>query len=265
LGTLHAMSTVAFVTGASSGFGRGLALRLAARGFAVSLAARRVERLEEVAEEVRAAGGRPLVCPCDVAERPQVLEAVARTRDELGPVDLLFANAGVDWPTYPDELDGREVAAMLAVNFLGAVYATEAVLPSMLERDSGRISVVGSLAGYGGLPSTAAYGASKAAVDAFFESLRIDLRETGVQVTIVTPGYVRTEMTEENPFPMPFLMELEPAVDRIEKAIFRGGRRVGFPFPLWIQTFLGQILPRWLYDILASGQDRDRRPDGGHR
>lgn len=255
------MRNVAFITGASSGFGRGLALRLARRGYAMGLAARRVERLEEVASAVEASGGRALVCPCDVAVRDQVLEAARKTGSTLGPVDLLFANAGVDLPTRPDELDGTEVASMISVNFLGAVYATEAVLPAMLERDSGRVVVVGSLAGYGGLPSTAAYSASKAAVDKFFESLRVDLRGTGVDVTVLTPGYVKTEMTDDNPYPMPFLMELDDALDRMERAIFEGGRRVGFPFPLWIQAFLGQILPRALYDRIAAGQDRN--PDGG--
>lgn len=251
------MSDVAFVTGASSGFGRGMALRLARRGWAVGLAARRVERLEEVAAEVEAAGGRAVVCPCDVSEREQVLEAVARTADAFGPTDLLFASAGVDWPTRARKLDGARVARMLSVNFLGSVYAAEAVLPSMLERDSGRLVVTGSLAGYGGLPFTASYCASKAALDGFFESLRIDLRGTGVAVTVLTPGYVKTELTEDNPFDMPFLMDLEPALDRMERAIFAGGRRVGFPFPLWIQAFLGQIVPRALYDRLAAGQDRD--------
>jgi short-subunit dehydrogenase len=255
------MSDVAFITGASSGFGRGLALRLARRGWSVGLAARRVERLEAVAEEVRAAGGAAAVCPCDVSERGQVLDAAARVEEELGSVDLLFANAGVDWPTRATELDGAEVAALTAVNYLGAVYATEAVLPGMRERGRGRLVAVGSLAGYGGLPFTAAYCASKAAVDKFFESLRIDLRGTGVQVTVVTPGYVKTEMTDDNPYPMPFLMELEPALDRIERAIDRGGRRVGFPWPLWFPALVGQVLPRSLYDRLAAGQDRD--PDRG--
>lgn len=250
------MSNVAFITGASSGFGRGLALRLAARGYAVGLAARRVDRLQEVATEVEEAGGRAVVCACDVAERDQVLDAVAKTAGAFGPVDLLFANAGVDWPTRAAELDGTQVASMLSINFLGAVYATEAVLPAMLERDAGRVVVVGSLAGYGGLPFTASYCASKAAVDKFFESLRVDLRGTGVQVTVLTPGYVKTEMTEDNPYPMPFLMELEPALDRMERAIFRGGRRVGFPFPLWMAALLGQILPRGIYDRLAASQDR---------
>lgn len=252
------MRKVAFITGASSGFGRGLALRLARSGWALGLAARRVERLEEVAAEVRVAGGEAVVCPCDVADRDEVLGAVARCRDAFGPVDLLFASAGVDWGTRVTKLDGTEVAQVMGINFLGAVHAVEAVLPSMLERDAGHLVAVGSLAGYGGLPHTAAYSASKAALDKFFESLRLDLRPTGVDVTLVTPGYVKTDMTASNPFPMPFLMELDDALDRIEGAIESRGRRVGFPFPLWIQVFLGQIVPRWLYDRMASKQKRDK-------
>lgn len=252
------MSRVALITGASSGFGRGLAVRLARKGWSVGLAARRVDRLEEVAAQVEAAGGRAVVCPCDVADRDQVLAAAARCAEALGPVDLLFVSAGVDWGTRVTRLDGAEVAEVVRINFLGAVYAVEAVLPSMLERNAGHLVAVGSLAGYGGLPHTAAYSASKAALDKFFESLRLDLRATGVDATLVTPGYVKTDMTASNPFPMPFLMELDDALDRIEAAIDSRGRRVGFPFPLWIQVFLGQIVPRWLYDRLASKQERDK-------
>ncbi|MFQ5537421.1 MAG: SDR family NAD(P)-dependent oxidoreductase [Gemmatimonadota bacterium] len=254
------MTSTAFITGASSGFGEGLARRYAARGYTVGLAARREDRLQALAGEIRSAGGRAVVCPCDVGDRGQVLAAVEHVRREAGEVDLLIANAGVDWAVYPEEFDGERVETMVRVNFLGAVYATEAVLPSMLERDRGQIVAMGSLAGYGGLPFTAGYSASKAALDKFFESLRIDLRHTGVDVTVLTPGYVKTPITEVNPYRMPFLMELDDALDRMERAIDRKGRRVGFPWPLWIQAFLGQVFPRWLYDRVAGAQDRDKRP-----
>lgn len=256
------MEQIAFITGASSGFGRGMARRLAARGWGVALAARRVDRLEEVAAEVAAAGGRALVCPCDVGDRDQVRSAVVETVAKLGPVDLLLANAGVDWDTHATRLDGTEVEALMRINFLGVVYAAEAMLPSMIERGRGHLVGVGSLAGYGGLPHTAAYCASKAAVDKFLESLRLDLRGTGVDVTLLTPGYVKTEMTDSNPYPMPFLMELDDALDRFERAIDGRKRRVGFPFPLWVQVFLGQILPRRLYDAVASKQERDKTTGG---
>ena len=253
------MSRVAFITGASSGLGAGLARRLAKEGFAVGLAARRVDRLESVAVEVEAVGARPSVCRCDVRQREQVRAAVSKVEEELGPVDLLVANAGVSERTYVESLDSAEVERMIRTNFLGAVYATEAVLPGMLERSAGRVVAVGSLAGYGGLPKTAGYSASKGALHNFFESLRIDLRGTGVDVTVITPGYVRTEMTADNLSPMPYLLELDDAVERMYRAITTGKKALSFPWQLSALTWLGQVLPAGVYDRLAGGMRRDRR------
>jgi short-subunit dehydrogenase len=250
------MSSVAFITGASSGIGAGLARRYGARGWAVGLAARRVDRLEAVAAEIVAAGGRALVCPCDVAERDQVRRAVADTVAALGPVELLVANAGISELTPAQSLDGLQVERTLRVNFLGAVYAAEAVLPSMVERDSGRIAAIGSLTGYGGLPRTAAYAASKGALHNFFESLRLDLRGTGVSVTMITPGYVRTELSSRNRHRMPFMLELDDALDIMERAMDRRARLLTFPRPLSSLLWVGQILPPALYDWLASKVNR---------
>jgi short-subunit dehydrogenase len=254
------MDKVAFVTGASSGLGRGLARRLARDGYAVGLAARRVERLEALAEEIRAGGGRAHVCPCDVSVRTQVLEAVAEATEALGPVDLLVANAGYGDMVSARSLDGEAVERMVRVNFFGAVYAVEAVLPAMLERNHGHLVAMGSLAGYNGLPKSAAYSASKGAMHNFFESLRLDLVRTGVAVTMVTPGYVRTELTDKSKHPMPQLLELDDAVDRIMGAIRKRKRVCAFPRPLSTLVWLGQMFPAWLYDALVSGVPRDKRP-----
>lgn len=251
---------VALITGASSGLGRGLALRLAGDGYAVGLAARREERLAEVAREIEASGGRAAVLPCDVSERDEVRTAVERCRELLGEVDLLVANAGVSENTFPDRLEASGVERILRINFLGAVYAIEAVLPSMLERDRGHLVGVTSLAGYGGLPLTAAYSASKGALHNFMESLRIDLRGTGVDVTVVAPGYVRTAMTEANEYAMPFLVELDDAVERIHRAVRRRARADHFPWPLATAAWLAQILPAAIYDWIGS---RMRREKGG--
>lgn len=255
------MSDVAFLTGASSGLGRALALRLAGRGYALGLAARRRERLEEVAAEIRAAGGEAEALPCDVSEREDVLAAVARCGERLGPPALLVANAGVSENTDVRQLDGREVERVMRVNFLGAVWAVEAVLPGMLERGRGHLVGVSSLAGFGGLPLTSAYSASKAALSNFFEGLRIDLRDSGVDVTVIHPGYVRTPMTERNRFPMPFLMELDDAVDRMERAIVERRRSVAFPWPLAALARVGRLFPRGLYDRVAGGMQRSKEPE----
>jgi len=251
---------VAVVTGASSGLGRGLALRLAEDGYAVGLLARRLDRLTSLAEQIGQAGGRALAVKCDVSRRGEALEAVATCVETLGAVDLLVANAGVSGNTRftrPGFAD--HVERVMAVNFLGAVYAVEAVLPSMLERDRGQIVAIGSLAGFRGLPLSAAYSASKGAMANFFESLRIDLYRTGVDVTLVRPGYVRTEMTDHNDHPMPFRLELDEGVDRIVKAIRARRRSVGFPWPLARLTWIGQIFPDAVYDWVASRVDRRKK------
>ena len=128
---------VALVTGASSGIGRGLALRLARDGYAVGLLARRAGHLREVAAEIGERGGTASVHRCDVSERAQVLHAVEDCSAELGPVDVLVANAGMGSHMHVDELNGDEVELVMRVNFLGAVHAVEALLPTMLSRGSG--------------------------------------------------------------------------------------------------------------------------------
>ena len=250
---------VAFVTGSSSGIGAGLARRLARAGYAVGLAARRADRLEALAAEIERAGGRACVCPCDVSARDDVRAAIRRAEDDLGAVDLLVANAGVSERTYVESLDGRDVERVMKVNFLGAVYAVEAVLPAMLARGSGHLVAVGSITGYGGLPMTAAYSASKGALHNFFESLRIDLRRSGVAVTVVTPGYVRTEMTARNLHPMPFLVDLDDAVERIYTAIAGRRRLLSFPAPLAAVARFAAVLPAAWYDRVAGRVKRDQR------
>lgn len=237
-----------------------MALRLARDGYAVGLLARRVDRLQDLARQIEQGGGRALAVACDVSRREDVREALNACTESLGTVDLLVANAGVSGNTRFTHTGLAEgVERVMAVNFLGAVYAVEAVLPAMLARDRGHIVAVGSLAGFRGLPLSAAYSASKAAMANFFESLRIDLYRTGVDVTLVRPGYVRTEMTDHNDHPMPFRLELDEGVDRIMKAIKARRRSVAFPWPLARLTWLGQVFPDGIYDWLASRLDRRKK------
>lgn len=250
---------VAFVTGASSGLGMGLALRFAREGYAVALAARRAQRLDELVKRITAVGGRALACPCDVTDREDVHAAVARAEAELGPVDLLVASAGVGRMTPADTLNAKDLELLLRVNVLGAAYAVEAVLPGMIRRHSGHLVAIGSLTGYGGLPKTAAYSASKGAVKNYFESLRIDLRGSGVAVTVITPGYVKTEMTAKNDHPMPLLMELDDAVELMARAVRKRAPHLTFPRPLSSLVWVGQTFPRRFYDWLASRVRRDKR------
>jgi short-subunit dehydrogenase len=251
-------SGVAFITGASSGLGEGLALRLAREGYAIGLAARRAERLESLAEEIRRLGGTATLHTVDVADRIALLSAISDCEESLGPIDLMIANAGVSTHARPEELDTREVERVMKINFLGTVAAAEGVLPGMLERGRGQIVVISSLASYQGLLYHGSYCASKAAINGFFESLRLDVARLGLDVTIITPGFVKTEMTAHNRYSMPFLMELDPALDIMMKGILKKKRLVRFPAPLSTLTWWARVLPRGIFDRLVGAVMGDK-------
>ena len=247
---------VALVTGASSGLGRGLACRLAEEGFAVGLVAPSAVEpdLRAVAGRILDAGGRVAVAPADVSDRAMMRRAVDEVTRQLGPVDLLVANAGVKPPTEPGHVDASEVETVLSVNFLGAAYAVEAVLPGMKERGDGHLVCTSSIAAYGGLPGGASYCASKAALTSFFEALRIELRGSGVDVTILSPGFVRTGMTGPQADRRPFLLEADDAVERMLRAILGRKRAYSFPWPTAFLARAGRLLPRSIYDAILQGK-----------
>lgn len=235
---------VAVITGASSGIGRGVAVALAAKGYRVGLIARRETLLRDVTREVEQAGGTAVACVTNVTDRRQTLAAITKLRDQLGPIDLLVANAGLGMPDRMDPLSVDDIEAMARVNYFGVVYAIEAVLPEMLARGRGHLVAVSSQGAYKGMPGSAGYCASKAAVSTFMESLRIELRSRGITVTTICPGFVRTEMTAQNTFYMPGLLEADEAGRRIVRAIERRQKVYNFPW----QTTLLMKATRWLPD-----------------
>jgi short-subunit dehydrogenase len=238
----------AVVTGASSGIGWALAKALAGEGARVGLVARRREALEQLAAEISQAGGSAAVAAADVGERQATVTAIHDLSARLGPIDLLVANAGVGAPTGLEPLNVSEIEKMFRVNTFGVIYAIEAVLPEMLQRGRGHLAAVSSLAAYKGLPGESGYCASKSAVNAFMEGLRIQLRGKGIAVTTICPGFVRTPMTAVNDFSMPFVLEADEAARRIVKALSR--RKKVFNFP-W-QTTLLMKLTRWFPDWLMA-------------
>lgn len=256
------MTTRALVTGATSGLGRETAVQLARRGWRVALTGRRADKLKEVADAVRAAGGTPLELVGSVADPKEVAAHYARIAQAWGGLDYAVLNAGVGDRNDAREFKASSVVWVFETNVFGVAYWLEAVLPGMLKQGSGTVAAVSSLAGFRGLPQTGSYSASKAAVNALMESARVDLRGTGVRVVTVCPGFVRSELTDRNEAgSMPFLLETSDGVARMLAGIDAGRRVVHFPWQLSLTViYLLHNLPGWLYDRLASRLKRPKKP-----
>ena len=249
---------VAVITGASSGIGRALAKELARQGAKVGVVARRRERLEELCEEIRREGGTAEFAEADVTDRQATVAAIHSLADRLGPVDLLVANAGVSSSNTPEDLNVTGAEKVIRVNLLGVMYAIEAVLPEMVRRGSGHIAGISSLAAYKGLPGSAAYCASKAALNAYLESLRIQLRKNGIAVTTICPGFIKTAMTAKLPR-APFMVEADAAARRIVRALRRKAKVYNFPWPTTRFIKFSYWLPDWLVAraIPDIGEERE--------
>lgn len=238
-----------FITGASSGLGRGLALHYAQSGARVFAAARRKDELSRLAQES------PLVVPVplDVQDAEALVGAIRRAEEESGgALDLVIANAGIGQPTPGRKMDWTVVRELLDVNVTAACVTLAAALPQMVARGRGHVAAVSSLAAFRGMPGNASYCASKAALHIWMESVRVDLRGTGVRATTIYPGFVRTGMTAKNKFPMPFLMELPDAVRVMARGLSRGAKTIYFPLPMAALTRALGALPRAMYEPLAG-------------
>ena len=269
---------VVLITGASSGIGQGLALELARRGARLGLLARGVEvnqlataegargavssqtaiepspRLLDVVNQIarKTDSQRPIALAADVRDAASVRAAADRLRSEFGRIDVLIANAGIGATADAAELDPEEVARVIGVNVIGAANSVAAVLPEMIKEGSGQLVAISSLAAYRGLRKSAAYCASKAAVSTFFESVRVDLLDRGIDVTIIHPGFIKTPLTSGRKSQMPFLMELDAAVAKIIWAIERRKKSYAFPWQSATIVRLGMIMPNFMYDWISS-------------
>jgi len=248
-----------FLSGASSGIGRALAVSLASRGAHLALAARRRDLLLELAADVERAGGRALVLPVDVCDATAIKEAVLRADHELGTLDMVIANAGVGHSRHATRLTWDDVQQVIDVNVRGAMATLMAAIPVMMLHKKGHLVGVTSLAGRRGLPGAGAYSASKAALSTFLETLRVDLRPSGIRVTDVQPGFVETAMTAKNAFPMPFMWPVDRAAEHIARRLEKAPPVIAFPLPMDLVTRLARNLPAWLYDaVMRSGSPRMR-------
>ena len=246
---------VAWVVGGSSGIGAAVARELLRRGATVAVSARRTEQLHDVA------GGDMLVLPADVTDAASIAAAAARVRQELGPIDLAVLSAGYWKPMDPADWDTDVFDQHLQVNLTGMSNAIAAVLPGMLQRHHGVIAGIASVAGYRGLAGAEAYGATKAAQINLLESLRIHLALTGVQVTTVCPGFVRTDLTAGNPFPMPFIIDADQAARSICDGLERERAEIVFPARMALLMKAARLVPVRAWTALWKSTSRpDTRP-----
>ncbi len=244
---------VVFLTGASSGIGEALAFEMAKRGAVVGMMARREDLLREISEKIEASGGKARYYTADVTDAKAVAEAAKSLQNEFGKIDILIANAGIGGNNEETRnLNAEAVAKVININLIGAVNAVAAVLPAMLENKSGQLVAVSSLAGFRGLPKSAAYSASKAGMTAFFESVRLDVQHRGVDVTIIQPGFIKTPLTSGRGAKMPFLMELDDAIPHFLNAVEKHKKFAVFPWQLATFVRAGKFFPTWLYDRIAG-------------
>lgn len=247
---------VVWITGASSGIGRALALRLARGGDRVAASARSVDQLVELARECQGGPGAIHPYPLDVTDRAAVPETVAAIQRDLGPIEVAVLAAGTHQPVQAADFRAEDLALLVAVNVLGVGNCLEPLLRAMIARRAGRIAVVSSVAGYRGLPTGAYYGATKAALINLTESLKFDLDRLGITIQLVSPGFVKTPLTDKNEFKMPFLMAVEDAAERLARGL--AGHRFEITFPKRFTSILKVLrcLPYRLYFPLVARMTR---------
>jgi short-subunit dehydrogenase len=248
---------VVLVTGAASGIGRALCRQLGSAGARLGLVDRDEAGLEQLHAELQTTGVPTALAAADVRKREAVRSAVASLTERLGPVDVLIPCAGICGFEVVDDLNVPQVEKILQINFLGVVYAIDAVLPSMLQRRSGHIVGIASLAAVRAIPFEPAYCASKAGLAAYLEGLRPALRRRGVLVTTIFPGFVRTPlldglMAAGQTMVPPGAIDADSCAHKILAAVRRGKRVARFPWGTSLLVSLGRFLPPLFYDRLMT-------------
>jgi len=236
-------SKLAWVTGASSGIGRAVCLRLVADGWHVAASARSEDKLAALALEKP---GQITAFPLDVTDLAAAKSVAAQIAARLGPIDLAIFSAGTYKKDSARNFDSSALAETINLNVVGTGHCLEAVIPAMIARRKGHIAVLASVAGYVGLPGGGFYGASKAALINLCEALYPELEREGVQLTLVNPGFVDTPLTKKNDFPMPFLIGVDEAADSIVSGLSSNKFEVIFPWKMAVAIKLLHALPNVL-------------------
>ncbi len=237
-----------WVTGASSGIGKAVAIKFANEGWKVAVSARRKELLNELAKNENI-----ISFPLDVTNKTQIEEVFKKIIDQFGDLDVSLFSSGTYEPKDEQNIDPDKIRNVINVNFLGVIDCVKSVEKYFKNKKSGHISIVSSIAGYRGLPNSSGYGPSKAALTNFSESIYFDFKKFGVRVSIVSPGFIKTPLTDKNEFSMPFLKTPEYAAEQIFNGLVKGNSfEIHFPKGLTLTLKFLRILPYKLYLFLVD-------------
>jgi len=240
------------LTGASGGIGLALSRQLAKEKVNLALLARRENILRQLADELKDSGSVMLPVKCDVSNRDETARACREIQARFGHVDIAIFNSGLSHRADVDDFRVDIAREIFDVNVFGMLNFVGDLLPDFIKRKEGTIVGVTSLADCRGLPKNRFYSASKAAATAFLESLRVELKEHGIKVITVKPGFVKTPMTEGNLYPKPFLMTPEKAAAIIIKGIIKEKTMIQFPLPIVLGSKLLKAMPDFLYERIAA-------------
>lgn len=231
-----------WITGASTGIGRALAKKLDAGGALVSVSARSEEKLQELEAE----GQNIRAFPLDVTDQ-SVMDAAIDMIAARAPIDHVVLGAGAWSIMDSDQMEIAPIRTGMEVNYFGTINAVHKLIPMMIERGAGHISIIASVAGYRGLPRSIAYSPTKAALINLAEILKVELEPHNIGVSIINPGFVDTPLTQDNPFPMPGIITAQEAADAIYKGLNKGKFEISFPFGFTLLMKILRVAPNWLY------------------
>ena len=237
-----------WITGASSGIGRAVAEKFAKEGWKVAISARRKEILDEMAKNPNI-----FSFPLDVTKEDQVNEVFSKIMENFKYLDICFFCSGTYNPKYEQKIDAKKIKSTMDTNFLGTVHCVKSVESFFKNKKSGQISIVSSVAGYRGLPNSSGYGPSKAALTNFAESIYFDFKKYNVKISVISPGFIKTPLTDKNEFKMPFLKSTEFAAEKIYKGLTNSKSfEIDFPKQLTLILKFLRILPYKLYLFLVG-------------
>ncbi|MHB8905617.1 MAG: SDR family NAD(P)-dependent oxidoreductase [Melioribacteraceae bacterium] len=243
---------VILVTGASSGIGKAIAAQLLKENCNLILVARRTEVMEKLISQSPRNNNQSLIIKCDVSKKEEVVSAYKIIEEKFGGVDAAILNSGVGHTVTVNNYNSLYAEEIFGVNVLGMIYWIEQLLPGFVKKKSGMIAGVSSLADNRGFSGSGFYCASKAAASIYLEGLRVELKRYGIKVITVKPGFVKTPMTAQNNFKMPFLMEPDKAAHIIIDGIKKEKRIIQFPWQMVLLTRIVGLIPGSIYEWLAS-------------